>query len=113
MAWRCALFAFVLAFCLFGQPAAELPGRSHEQPGPARQISSGVGTIGLGAARGAGHLALGTAKGVGKLATLHPADAGLSVARGAGAAGKDVTVGTAKGTARIGKGIGREFKKVL
>lgn len=83
------------------------------EPGPGRQIANGAGNIGGGAAKGAGHLAAGTAKGAGNLVTLHPVDAGVSVGRGAAAAGKDVTVGTVKGTGKIGKGIGRAFKKIL
>ena len=81
--------------------------------GAAREIGSGAGTIGAGAAHGAGDLAWGTAKGVGSLVTLHPVDAGVSVGKGAVAAGKDVSVGTVKGGAKIGKGIGRLFRKIF
>jgi hypothetical protein len=56
---------------------------------------------------------LGTAKGIGNLATLHPVDAAVSVGTGAGKAGKDMTVGTVKGTAKITKGVGRAIKKIL
>ncbi len=83
------------------------------KPGPARQIGNGAGDIGSGAARGAGDLAKGTAKSAANLATLHPIDAASSLGRGGAAAGKNVTVGVAKGTGKIGKGIGRAFKKIL
>jgi len=114
--------ALILISCAFAQQSADTsvptqtePAHSESagsQPGPGHQIGSGVGTIGLGAAKGAGHLALGTVKGVGKLVTLHPVGAGVSVAKGAASAGKDVTVGTVKGTGRVGKGVGREIKKI-
>ena len=48
-----------------------------------------------------------TAKGAGDLITLHPVQAGASVGKGAVVAGKDVTVGTAKGTGKIAKGVGK------
>jgi len=86
--------------------------RKHE-PGPGRQIGSGAGNIGLGAARGAGDLAVGTAKAAGSLVTLHPIDAGVSLGKGAGEATKDVTVGTVKGTGKITKGVGRAVKKIF
>jgi hypothetical protein len=44
---------------------------------------------------------------------LHPIDAGVSVAKGAAAAGKDVTVGTVKGTAKITKGVGKAIRKIF
>lgn len=82
-------------------------------PGAAHDIGSGAGNIGVGAAKGAGDLAKGTAKGVGNLATLHPIDASVSLGKGAVAAGKDVGVGTVKGGAKITKGIGKAFRKIL
>ena len=85
----------------------------NQEPGPGREIGGGAATIGKGAAKGTGNLAKGTAKGVGSLATLHPIDAGVSVGKGAGTAGKDLTVGTVKGTAKITKGIGKGIKKIL
>jgi len=110
---RLFLLGAVLLSCGLAQTPAGQGVEGRQEPGPGHQIGSGVGTIGEGAAKGAGHLALGTAKGVGKLVTLHPVDAGVSVAKGAGTAGKDVTVGTVRGTGRIGKGIGRGVKKIL
>jgi len=45
--------------------------------------------------------------------TLHPIDAGTLVVKGAGSAGKDVTVGAVKGTGKVTRGIGRAFKKLF
>jgi hypothetical protein len=85
----------------------------HPQKGAAGEIGAGVGDAGVGAAKGAGDIAKGTAKGAGDLVTLHPIDAGTSIGKGAAEAGKDVTVGAAKGTGKVGKGIGRLFKKIF
>lgn len=84
-----------------------------QSPGPGREIANGAGNIGVGAAKGAGHLAAGSAKAAGNLITLHPIDAAVSAGHGAGSAGKDVAVGTLKGTRKIGKGVGRLIRKVL
>lgn len=46
------------------------------------------------------------------LATLHPVNAGASLGKGAAGAGKDIGVGSVKGTAKIGKGVGGGFKKL-
>ena len=89
-----------------------VPERKQER-GAAREIGSGAGDIGTGAAKGAGDAAKGTARGVVDLATLHPIDAGVSVGKGAATAGKDVTVGTIKGTAKITKGVGKAIKKIF
>ena len=110
-------FVFAIALAAFGlaqdQETRDTPQQQTKpQTGAAHEIGSGAGTIGRGAMHGAGDLAWGTAKGVGSLATLHPVDAGVSVGKGAVAAGKDVGVGTAKGAAKIGKGIGKLFKKI-
>ncbi len=81
--------------------------------GAAKEIGSGAGNVGTGAAKGAGSLAKGTAKGAGELVTLHPVDAATSVGSGAVHAGKDVGVGTAKGTGKIVKGIGKAIKHLF
>ena len=86
---------------------------SNHDRGAAKEIGSGAGDIGKGAARGAGNLAKGTGKGALDLVTLHPINAATSLGKGAGMAGKDVTVGTVKGTGKIGKGIGKAFKKLF
>jgi len=83
------------------------------QPGAGREIGSGAGAIGTGVAKGTGNLAKGTAKGAVDLVTLHPLQAGASIGKGAGVAGKDVTVGTVKGTGRIAKGVGKAFRKLF
>jgi hypothetical protein len=86
--------------------------RKHER-GAAREIGAGVGTVGVGAAKGAGDLAVGAGKGAVDLVTLHPVDAAASVGTGAVKAGKDVAVGTVKGTGKVTKGVGRALKHVL
>jgi hypothetical protein len=77
------------------------------------QIASGAGDIGKGTAKGVGNVAKGTAKGAADLVTLHPINAAASVGKGAGRAGRNVGVGTVKGTGKIGKGIGKAFKKLF
>ena len=83
------------------------------QPSPGRQVANGTGNIAGGAAKGAGDAAKGAAKGAGDLVTLHPIDAAASVGKGAGSAGKDVTVGTVKGTGKVAKGVGRGIKHIF
>ena len=97
-----------LAACVWAQ--SDEPRR---EPGPGREIGSGAGDIGKGAAKGAGNLAKGTGKGALNLVTLHPIDAAASVGKGAVLAGKDVSVGTVKGTGKMGRGIGRAIKKLF
>ena len=109
---RGAVLGLALASVCWGQSSEE-PKERKADPGPGRQIGSGAGNIGIGAAKGAGDLAKGVAKGAGDLATLHPIDAGVAVGRGAGTAGKDVAVGTVKGSAKIGKGVGRAIKRIF
>jgi hypothetical protein len=58
-------------------------------------------------------VAKGTAKGVGDAVTLHPIDAAGAVGKGALTGGKDVTVGAAKGTGKVVRGVGRAFKKLF
>ncbi|MBV9154623.1 MAG: hypothetical protein JO097_00040 [Acidobacteriaceae bacterium] len=76
-------------------------------------VASGTGDIGKGAAKGAGSAAEGVGKGAVDLATLHPIDAATSVGKGGVTAGKDVAVGTTKGSAKIVKGIGRGIKHLF
>ena len=79
--------------------------------GPGHQMGKGGEDIGMGVARGTGDLAKGTAGGVVSLAHGNFGGAGASLGRGALGMGKDVTVGSAKGFTKIGKGIGGEFRK--
>ncbi len=117
---RWMAFGVVLTSCSWGQSATDENSAPREtvqqrksRPGAGRDIGSGAANVGTGAAKGAGDLGKGTAKGVGNLATLHPIDAGVSVAKGAGAAGKDMTVGAVKGTGKISRGLGKAVKKIL
>lgn len=81
--------------------------------GPGKEIGSGAGDLGKGAAKGVGNVAKGTGKGAVDLVTLHPINAAASVGKGAAAGGKDLGVGTVKGTGKIGKGIGKAVKKLF
>jgi hypothetical protein len=99
-------FGLTLALTAWGQSTPD-------QPGAAREIGSGAGHIGTGVAKGAGDAAKGAAKGAGDLVTLLPVDAATSVGKGAVGATKDVSVGTAKGTGKMAKGIGRVFKSLF
>lgn len=109
----------VLAFAAWSQSSVEPnpPGRPEQQQkhkrGAAKEIGSGAGSVGVGAAKGAGDVGKGAGKGAADLVTLHPVEAGASVGKGAAKAGKDVTVGTAKGAGKVTKGIGRAVKHVF
>jgi len=81
--------------------------------GAASEIGSGAGSVGGGVAKGAGAAASGAANGAVDLVTLHPIDAGVSVGTGAVKAGKDVTIGSAKGAGKIGKGVAHVFGKIF
>jgi hypothetical protein len=65
---------------------------------PGGEVGSGAGDIGKGAA---------------DLVTLHPIDAAGNVGKGAAIGGKDVAVGTTKGTGKVFKGIGRGIKHIF
>jgi hypothetical protein len=110
---------FVLAFSAWSQsnpdtiPTSQSPKEEKREPRAAREMGAGAGAIGTGAAKEAGTAAKGKAKGAADLVTLHPIDTGASVGKGAATAAKDVTVGAAKGTGKITKGIGRVFKKLF
>ena len=97
---RLALVSLALAAAVWAQSAG-------------RDIGSGAGDIGKGAGKGAAHAAEGAGKGAADVVTLHPIKGAENLGKGAGTAGKDVAAGTVKGTAKIGKGIGKVFKKVL
>jgi hypothetical protein len=108
------VIGLALAVGAWAHEAQDQPQQSsskHRTPG--KEIGSGAGNIGGGAAKGVGSAAKGTAAGAGDLVTLHPIKAGESAGKGAVGAGKDVTVGTTKGTAKVVHGIGRAFKKLL
>src|SRR5579864_3516240 len=109
---------FLLTFSAWGQSNPDTNAtrqwkEEKHQAGAAREIGAGAGAIGTGAAKGTGAAAKETAKGAADLVTLHPINAGVSVGKGAATAGKDVSVGAAKGTGKVAKGIGRVFKKLF
>src|SRR5689334_12035328 len=118
---RFILFSIVLVACVYAQSGEDqssvsdrpAPVEQKQGRGAVREIGRGAGNVGTGIAKVAGHVAKGTANGAVSLVTLHPIDAGVSVGKGAAAAGKDVTVGTVKGAAKITKGVGKAIKKVL
>ena len=76
-------------------------------------IISGVGDIGKGAGRGAISAAKGTGKAAGDLVTLHPINAATDLGKGAAGVGKNVGVGTVKGTGKIIKGTGKAIKHLF
>jgi hypothetical protein len=106
---------FVLTLSAWGQSTTDSSAQQDHKSkrGAAREIGSGAGTVGVGAARGAGDVAKGTGKGAVDLVTLHPVEAGGSIGKGAAHAGKDVTVGTVKGTGKVARGIGRGLKHLF
>ncbi len=120
---KCASLVLILSLTAWGQsdtngnPAAQhqksKKEKTRQSPSPGRQVANGTGNVAGGAGKGAGDLAKGAAKGAGDLVTLHPIDAGVSLGKGAAGAGKDVAVGTTKGTAKITKGIGRAIKHLF
>jgi hypothetical protein len=75
------LLALSVSACVWAQSDS-----SNHDRAAGKEIGSGAGDIGKGTARGAGNLA-----------------------KGAGMAGKDVTVGTVKGTGKIGKAVKKLF----
>jgi len=99
-----------LAVCAW--PQAQADNQKHDR-GPGKEIGSGAGDIGKGAAKGVGNLAKGTGKGALDLVTLHPINAAASLGKGAVVGGKDPGVGAVKGTGKIGKGIGKAIKKLF
>jgi hypothetical protein len=106
----------IVGACAWAQsqpdPSNNGPDQKHDR-GAGKEIGSGAGDIGTGAAKGAGNVAKGTGKGAIDLVTLHPINAATSVGKGAAVGGKDVAVGTVRGTGKIGKGIGKAFKKLF
>ena len=111
---RLGLVVCVLAGLVVAWPARCQSGTEKQPPGPAREIGGGVGTVAAGPVKAAGSVAKGGgAKAVGNAVTLHPIRAGESVVKGAGGAGKDVIAGTAKGTGKIVKGVGRGIKRIF
>ncbi len=68
----------------------------HTSPGG--DVGHGSGPIVKGVGNGAGSAAAGTGKAAANLAMLHPGAAVVDLGKGAGSAGKDVGVGTAKGS---------------
>jgi hypothetical protein len=93
------------------QPAKVSKKKAGRSPGG--DIGSGAGNIGTGVARGAGSAAAGTARGAADVATLHPVQGAGAVGGGTVKAGSSIATGTARGAGKIGKGVGRAFKKLF
>jgi len=95
----------------------DAPARTEKPKKPKKsgghEIGSGLGSAAGGVAKGAGNAAAGAGNAAADLATLHPIDAGVAAGTGAAKAGKDVTVGSAKGAGKIGKGVGHVLRKVF
>jgi hypothetical protein len=110
------LFAagILLATCAFAQTAETRDSKSKaHNRGSKHDVSSGVGDIGKGAGRGAASAAKGTGKAAADLVTLHPVNAAADLGKGAVGAGKNVGVGTVKGTGKIIKGTGKAIKHLF
>ena len=60
-----------------------------------------------------GSAAKGTGKAAGDLVTLHPFNAATDVGKGAAGTGKNVAVGTVKGTGKMVKGTGKAIKHLF
>ena len=97
------MLGLTLAFIAWGQSSIDQNSTTDQkqdhkwEPGAARELGAAAGAVGTGAVKGTGDVAKGTTKAAADVVTLHPIDAGVSVGKGATNAGKDVTVGTAKG----------------
>ena len=102
----------MLSFSAWAQQSTD-ENAPHKGPGATKDIGSGAGDVGKGAAKGAGDAAKGVGKGAADLVTLHPIDAAGAVGKGALSTGKDVTVGTAKGGGKIVRGVGKAIKKIF
>jgi hypothetical protein len=122
LAFLCA-FECALASPFFGQqptpdsqisPTGQQARKAQKKKarGPGKEMGKGGEDIGKGVGKGAESLGKGTAGAAGDLVTLHPVDAAASLGKGTAGLGKDVGVGSVKGTAKIGKGAGGEFKKL-
>ena len=122
MKTRAAVSMLSTALVLFGvasgQSSEPAQSTAVQQPAPRKhgrsaggEIGSGTGDIGKGAAKGVGAAAVGVGKGAADLATLHPLNAAGDVAKGGVIAGKDVAVGSVKGTGKVLKGVGKVIAK--
>lgn len=110
------LFAVVILFAAsaFAQSTdtGDSKSKAHNK-GSKHDVRSGVGDIGKGAGKGALSAAKGTGKAAGDLVTLHPINAATDLGKGAVGAGKNVGVGTVKGTGKIIKGTGKAIKHLF
>jgi hypothetical protein len=120
------ILSLSLAVCAWGQaPATSEPNalpENTQQPaaqpstpeqGPGKEIGSGAGTIGVGAAKGVGRLAKGTGQSALDLVTLHPINAAGALGKGALTGVQSVAEGTTLGGVKVVHGIGRGIKKLF
>jgi hypothetical protein len=106
-----ALFVAGMAFAQTAG-AGESKSKTHNKRNK-HDIRSGAGDIAKGTGKGALNAAKGTGKAAGDLATLHPINAAADLGKGAAGAGKNVGVGTVKGTGKIVKGTGKAIKRLF
>ena len=112
-----------MAVCLAGvafaqtsaatQLAPESAAQKKAHPSAKRDIGTGAGDIGLAAAKGARSAVVGTGKSAVDLVTLHPVGAATDLGKGALDTGRNVGVGTAKGTGKILRGTGKAIRHLL
>ena len=118
--WCLMAVICALGVCAWGQSppgasvadAQTIPHQDKTEVGPVKEIGKGGEDIGIGAARGTADVAKGTAGAIGNLAHGSVGGAVASFGKGAGGCAKNVAVGTGKGVAWVGRGIGGEFKKL-
>jgi len=95
------------------QPPAEASRAAKPRTSAKRDIGTGAGDIGLGAAKGARSAVVGTGKSVVDLVTLHPLGAAADLGKGALDTGRNVGVGAAKGTGKILRGAGKAMRHLF
>jgi hypothetical protein len=113
MTFRLFAAGILIAASAFAQNSDTRDAKSKAHNKGKHDIRSGVGDIGKGAGKGAISAGKGTGKAAADLATLHPIDAATDLGKGAVGVGKNVGVGTVKGTGKIIKGTGKAIKHLF
>jgi len=95
----------------FAQTAQQTTTKKHTSA--KHDVGSGAGDVGKGLGKGVGSVAKGSGKGALDLVTLHPINAAGDLGKGAAGLGKNVGVGTVKGTGKMLKGTGKAIKHIF
>jgi hypothetical protein len=114
MTFRLFAAGILITISAFAQTSdtKDAKSKAHNR-GSKHDLKSGVGDIGKGAGKGAISAAKGTGKAAGDLVTFHPVNAATDLGKGAVGTGKNVGVGTVKGTGKIIKGAGKAIKHLF